>query len=142
MAETPTSDYPGRRIAANHDYIHNLNVVPSPPRQQQQGELFDMDKELSLFTNAEFMDFETGVNVNHVQQNLKFDATAIPPTTAAHNQPPSNETARHPPASATNEQALYDFFNGTGMCRYDIFSQSPSTQSTHPYYCGRYTKQG
>lgn len=111
MADTTGTGYPGRRAAANHDYIHNLNVIPSPP-QQQQNDFFDMDKELSLFTNAEFMDFDAGHNVNNVSQNLKFDATAMPTTTtAAQQQPTSNETVRNTRPSASNEHALYDFFN-------------------------------
>ncbi|KAE8350113.1 hypothetical protein BDV28DRAFT_139768 [Aspergillus coremiiformis] len=54
------SEYHGRRAPNFSQYLDDLNAIPSPydqALQQQQGS-YNLDAELSLFTNAEFFDFD------------------------------------------------------------------------------------
>ena len=54
--------YNGRRAPNFAQYLDDLNAIPSPYdqalQQQQQQSNFNVDEELSLFTNAEFFDFD------------------------------------------------------------------------------------
>ncbi|KAF9885333.1 hypothetical protein FE257_013050 [Aspergillus nanangensis] len=57
------SEYNGRRAPNFSQYLDDLNAIPSPydqaqQQQQQQQDLFNLDAELSLFTNTEFFDFD------------------------------------------------------------------------------------
>ena len=57
------SGYNARRFPNFSQYLDDLNTIPSPydqalQQQQQQQESFNIDAELSLFTNAEFFDFD------------------------------------------------------------------------------------
>ncbi|QSS63781.1 MetR protein [Histoplasma capsulatum] len=57
------SGYSGRRAPNFSQYLNDLNTIPSPydqalQEQEQQQTLFDVDAELALFTNAEFLDFD------------------------------------------------------------------------------------
>ncbi|KAI9923986.1 hypothetical protein ASPWEDRAFT_251705 [Aspergillus wentii DTO 134E9] len=57
------SGYNGRRAPNFSQYLEDLNAIPSPydqaiQQQQQQQDSFNIDSELSLFTNAEFFDFD------------------------------------------------------------------------------------
>jgi hypothetical protein len=54
------STYGGRRATNFAQYLEDLNTIPSPYEQsvqQQHAEPFDLDAELALFTNTEFLDF-------------------------------------------------------------------------------------
>lgn len=55
--------YNGRRAPNFSQYIDDLNAIPSPydqalQQQQRQENTFNVDEELALFTNAEFLDFD------------------------------------------------------------------------------------
>lgn len=56
------SEYASRRFPNFSQYLDDLNTIPSPydqaQQQQQQQDSFNIDDELSLFTNAEFFDFD------------------------------------------------------------------------------------
>lgn len=57
------AEYNGRRAPNFSQYLEDLNAIPSPydqalQQQQQQQDLFNVDAELSLFTNTEFFDFD------------------------------------------------------------------------------------
>lgn len=54
------SEYNARRFPNFSQYLDDLNTIPSPYDQavQQQQDSFNIDAELSLFTNAEFFDFD------------------------------------------------------------------------------------
>ncbi|PGH02113.1 hypothetical protein GX51_04816 [Blastomyces parvus] len=56
------SSYNGRRAPNFSQYLNDLNTIPSPydlaQQEQEQQSLFDVDAELALFTNAEFLDFD------------------------------------------------------------------------------------
>ena len=57
------SEFNGRRAPNFSQYLEDLNAIPSPydqalQQQQQQQDSFNLDSELSLFTNAEFFDFD------------------------------------------------------------------------------------
>ncbi|KAF5009131.1 hypothetical protein F66182_15587, partial [Fusarium sp. NRRL 66182] len=55
------SNYGGRRAPNFAQYLEDLNTIPSPydqsAQQQQSTEPFNLDAELALFTNTEFLDF-------------------------------------------------------------------------------------
>ncbi|KAH8697288.1 putative bZIP transcription factor [Talaromyces proteolyticus] len=54
------SGFGGRRAPSFAQYLDDLNTIPSPydqSLQQQQNESFNIDAELELFTNTEFLDF-------------------------------------------------------------------------------------
>lgn len=56
------SSYNGRRAPNFSQFLEDLNTIPSPfeqaVQQQQQQETFNLDAELAMFTNAEFLDFD------------------------------------------------------------------------------------
>ncbi|KAH2749699.1 hypothetical protein KXV94_003372 [Aspergillus fumigatus] len=56
------SGYNGRRAPNFSQYLEDLNAIPSPYdqalQQQQRQDTFNLDAELSLFTNTEFFDFD------------------------------------------------------------------------------------
>lgn len=54
------AEYNGRRHPNFSQYLEDLNAIPSPydVAVQQQQESFNLDSELSLFTNTEFFDFD------------------------------------------------------------------------------------
>ncbi|GAD95516.1 bZIP transcription factor (MetR), putative [Paecilomyces variotii No. 5] len=59
------SGYNGRRAPNFSQFLEDLNTIPSPfeqavqqQQQQQQQEPFNLDAELAMFTNAEFLDFD------------------------------------------------------------------------------------
>lgn len=57
------SGYNGRRAPNLSQFLEDLNTIPSPfeqavQQQQQQQESFNLDEELAMFTNAEFLDFD------------------------------------------------------------------------------------
>ncbi|KAL4889667.1 putative bZIP transcription factor [Aspergillus ambiguus] len=57
------SEFNGRRAPNFSQYLEDLNAIPSPydqalQQQQQQQDVFNLDAELSMFTNTEFFDFD------------------------------------------------------------------------------------
>ncbi|KAF4217933.1 hypothetical protein CNMCM8980_000107 [Aspergillus fumigatiaffinis] len=56
------SGFNGRRAPNFSQYLEDLNAIPSPYdqalQQQQRQDTFNLDAELSLFTNTEFFDFD------------------------------------------------------------------------------------
>lgn len=63
------SEYNGRRAPNFSQYLDDLNAIPSPydqavQQQQQQQDLFNLDSELSMFTNTEFFDFDNFGDLN------------------------------------------------------------------------------
>ncbi|KAE8371559.1 hypothetical protein BDV26DRAFT_275843 [Aspergillus bertholletiae] len=61
------TEYNGRRAPNFSQYLDDLNAIPSPYdqaiQQQQQGS-YNLDADLSLFTNAEFFDFDNFGDLN------------------------------------------------------------------------------
>lgn len=54
------STFGGRRAPNFAQYLEDLNTIPSQydqSLQQQQAESYNLDAELALFTNTEFLDF-------------------------------------------------------------------------------------
>ena len=63
------SEFNGRRAPNFSQYLNDLNAIPSPydqavQQQQQQQDSFNLDADLSLFTNAEFFDFDKFGDLN------------------------------------------------------------------------------
>ncbi|KAL4986432.1 hypothetical protein BDW68DRAFT_163157 [Aspergillus falconensis] len=78
------AEYNGRRAPNFSQYLDDLNAIPSPynvAMQQQQQDGFNIDNDLSLFTNTEFFDFDLNLpsfepveeNKNNVNQNSDMD---------------------------------------------------------------------
>ncbi|KAL3459270.1 hypothetical protein BJX64DRAFT_206297 [Aspergillus heterothallicus] len=71
------AEFNGRRAPNFSQYLEDLNAIPSAydiAMQQQQQEAFNLDSELSLFTNTEFFDFDKLGDLNipqfdHVEEN-------------------------------------------------------------------------
>ncbi|PGH08275.1 hypothetical protein AJ79_06062 [Helicocarpus griseus UAMH5409] len=70
------SGYNGRRAPNFSQYLNDLNTIPSPydqaQQQQEQQDVFDVDAELAMFTNAEFLDFDA-VGDLPVDMPVKFE---------------------------------------------------------------------
>ncbi|GIJ82425.1 hypothetical protein Asppvi_000933 [Aspergillus pseudoviridinutans] len=62
------SGYNGRRAPNFSQYLDDLNAIPSPYdqalQQQQRQDTFNLDADLSLFTNTEFFDFDNLGDLN------------------------------------------------------------------------------
>ncbi|KAL4921143.1 hypothetical protein BDW62DRAFT_140340 [Aspergillus aurantiobrunneus] len=79
------AEYNGRRAPNFSQYLDDLNAIPSPydvaMQQQQQQEPFNLDSDLSLFTNTEFFDFDLNIppfepveeNKHEVNQNSDME---------------------------------------------------------------------
>lgn len=77
------AEYNGRRAPNFSQYLDDLNAIPSPydVAVQQQQETFNLDNDLSLFTNTEFFDFDLNIpsfepveeSKQHVKQNSDMD---------------------------------------------------------------------
>lgn len=56
------ANFNGRRAPNFAQYLDDLNAIPSPydqaVQQRQQENAFNLDEELALFTNTEFLDFD------------------------------------------------------------------------------------
>lgn len=87
------SGYHGRRAPNFSQYLDDLNTIPSPydqalQQQQKQQDAFDLDAELALFTNTEFLDFDNlaGGNIsgNNVSVNYDPAEDEFPPKDNAH----------------------------------------------------------
>jgi hypothetical protein len=59
------SGFNGRRTPSLSQYLDDLNTISSPCDQTlQQDASFNIDAELALFTNAEFLDFDNFGDMN------------------------------------------------------------------------------
>ncbi|KAL4755176.1 hypothetical protein BDW72DRAFT_164274 [Aspergillus terricola var. indicus] len=81
------AEYNGRRAPNFSQYLDDLNAIPSPydvamqQQQQQQQDGFNIDNDLSLFTNTEFFDFDLNLppfepveeNKHNVNQHSDMD---------------------------------------------------------------------
>ncbi|KAL4809110.1 hypothetical protein BDV18DRAFT_133971 [Aspergillus unguis] len=73
------AEYNGRRAPNFSQYLDDLNAIPSPydvamqqqqQQQQQQQDGFNLDNDLSLFTNTEFFDFDLNIpSFDQVDEN-------------------------------------------------------------------------
>lgn len=78
------------------EFIANLNAIPSAQEMASQGqENFNLDDDLSLFTNTNFFDFDLGQDADLQPANFDF-----------HGQ------SRAAPATATAEARGLDFAQG------------------------------
>ncbi|KAE8145394.1 hypothetical protein BDV25DRAFT_164772 [Aspergillus avenaceus] len=87
------AEFNGRRAPNFSQYLEDLNAIPSPydqavQQQQQQQGSFNLDAELSLFTNAEFFDFDNFGAENFADLNLPaFDSAENGSSKKENNQP-------------------------------------------------------
>lgn len=65
-----------RKASVPYSSIAGLNTLPSEYdlAMQQEQDDFNMDKELDLFTNANFLDWDTGENVDQTFDPLSWQA--------------------------------------------------------------------
>jgi hypothetical protein len=102
------SGYHGRRAPNFSQYLDDLNTIPSPydqamQQQRAQQESFNLDAELALFTNTEFLDFDSlGGNISG-NASVTYDP--------AEDEMPSKD--HHGPASKAPAGVKYvDLLNG------------------------------
>ncbi|EEP80763.1 hypothetical protein UREG_05605 [Uncinocarpus reesii 1704] len=112
------SGYNGRRAPNFSQYLSDLNTVPSPYDQavQEDREIFDVDAELALFTNAEFLDFDS-----------KGDMSGRVPVTALGED-------QHNPESTSNQDVKYlDMLNVAPVqaAAYSTVSQQPANHGNN-----------
>lgn len=96
------AEYNGRRAPNFSQYLEDLNAIPSPydqalQQQQQQQDVFNVDADLSLFTNTEFFDFD------------KFGSFDLPAFDAIED---GNHKKEHKPENAQSSDM--DFLNLLG----------------------------
>lgn len=112
------SDFNSRRFPNFSQYLDDLNTIPSPydqAVQQQQQDSFNIDAELSLFTNAEFFDFDNLGDLNLPTFDSVEDGSSTKDTS-------SNEGQK-------THMKFMDFLNGE-------FNTGPS-HNLHPVLNGR-----
>ncbi|KAK2748744.1 hypothetical protein FQN57_000325 [Myotisia sp. PD_48] len=68
------SEFNGRRAPNFTQYLNDLNTIQPAYDQglRQEQELFDVDAELALFTNAEFLDFDPAGDMSANARPVKF----------------------------------------------------------------------
>ena len=96
------AEYNGRRAPNFSQYLEDLNAIPSPydqalQQQQQQQDVFNVDADLSLFTNTEVFDFD------------KFGSFDLPAFDAIED---GNHKKEHKPENAQSSDM--DFLNLLG----------------------------
>lgn len=72
------SGYHGRRAPNFSQYLDDLNTIPSPydqalQQQQKQQDAFNLDAELALFTNTEFLDFDNMAAGGNISGNVSVN---------------------------------------------------------------------
>ncbi|OAA69713.1 Regulatory protein cys-3 [Cordyceps fumosorosea ARSEF 2679] len=70
------SNYNGRHGPNVSHYLRDLNTIS--PQESSVDENFNMESDLTLFTNTEFFDFETGQNTDFQAQPVKEVAHTTP----------------------------------------------------------------
>lgn len=89
----------GRREPNVSQYIANLNTIPPVlDSAAKQEENYNLEDDLSVFTNAEFFDFDLG-GEGIEQQSINYD-------------PSQEERARRENAAARKNSHKVDFVNG------------------------------
>ncbi|EFE45155.1 bZIP transcription factor, putative [Trichophyton verrucosum HKI 0517] len=75
------AEFNGRRAPNFSQYLNELNTLPSPFEQTAQPEDlgFDVDAELALFTNAEFLDFDPAGNVGGIDEQQPVSSGTVSP---------------------------------------------------------------
>ncbi|OJD18392.1 hypothetical protein AJ78_01572 [Emergomyces pasteurianus Ep9510] len=120
------SGYNGRRAPNFSQYLNELNTIPSPYDQAQQAQdLFDVDAELALFTNAEFLDFDPIGNLP-VDIPVKFESgegTDI-----------SNKNTPTAPLSEGDNIKYIDMLNDFNLPNYTSTFPSPILPMQAPVY--------
>ncbi|EZF77544.1 hypothetical protein H105_01284 [Trichophyton soudanense CBS 452.61] len=75
------AEFNGRRAPNFSQYLNELNTLPSPFEQTAQPDDlgFDVDAELALFTNAEFLDFDPAGNVGGIDEQQPVSSGTVSP---------------------------------------------------------------
>lgn len=88
--------YNGQRGPNVSEFIANLNAIPSAQEMASQGqENFNLDDDLSLFTNTNFFDFDLGQDADLQPANFDF-----------------NRQSRAAPAAGNTDTKGLDFIQG------------------------------
>ncbi|KAG5297610.1 MetR protein [Histoplasma ohiense] len=128
------SGYSGRRAPNFSQYLNDLNTIPSPydqalQEQEQQQTLFDVDAELALFTNAEFLDFDP-VGELPVEIPVKYETAEGSEGTDMRNSPDTTT-----PISAGGDNVKYiDMLNDFNVQNYSSGYPSSMLPIQAPVY--------
>lgn len=116
------ANYNGRRGLNFSQYLENLNAIPTG--MDVQDEPFDIDAELALFTNTEFIDFENmatvrpapadfgGFDAQTKGLDMVMDGTATPRAAEINEMNRQNATVGAAPSVATDAKAMEVDANG------------------------------
>jgi hypothetical protein len=96
------STYNGRRGPNVSQYLRDLNTIS--PQDTTGDDSFNMEENLSFFTNTQFFDLDSG-------QNTDFQAPPVKPDAVATPAPSSTED----PASVMGDISNMDFINGESI---------------------------
>jgi hypothetical protein len=104
------STYNGRRGPNVSQYILELNTIPTPQEIAAQNQALNMDDDFTLFTNAEFLDFDN-LDIPDLTQGVEYD-------------PVQEERARRQNASAYRHSAVKsnEAMNGKFTVVIDLFA--------------------
>ena len=80
------SNYNGRRAPNVSQYLRDLNAINPEPATEEN--FANMEDDLSLFTNTQFFDFETGQNTDYQAQPVKVNVET-PPSAASEDMTPA-----------------------------------------------------
>ncbi|PGH20827.1 hypothetical protein AJ80_03454 [Polytolypa hystricis UAMH7299] len=116
--------YNGRRAPNFSQYLNDLNTIPSPYDQSiQQPDIFDVDAELAMFTNAEFLDFDNMADLPGELPEFKLEDQART------QQPETSSTTNNASQNMKYMELLSDF----NLPEYPDYS-SPMIPMQNPTY--------
>ncbi|EEH48461.2 uncharacterized protein PADG_04540 [Paracoccidioides brasiliensis Pb18] len=119
----------GRRAPTFSQYLNDLNAIPSPydlaQQQAERQDLFNVDAELALFTNAEFLDFDAVGDLS-VDLPVKFERVE---GTDAHNKDSPSTVG-----DGDNNVKYLDMLNDFNLASYPPDFQSPIITMQAPAY--------
>ena len=100
------STYNGRHGPNVSQYLRDLNTI-SPQDTMAPEEGFNMEDDLSLFTNTQFFDFDSGQNLDYQAQPIKPDGKSA----GRHSSNASDEATTAAP-SVIGDMPNLDFMSG------------------------------
>ncbi|EFQ98814.1 regulatory protein Cys-3 [Nannizzia gypsea CBS 118893] len=108
------ADFNGRRAPNFSQYLNDLNTLPSPFEQTAQPDdlQFDVDADLALFTNAEFLDFDPAGNVGGVDEQQ---------------QPVSSSSGTVSPTNGRQDMNYVGILNDFNISNFPYFQPQPQT---------------
>ncbi|KAI0007985.1 hypothetical protein F4779DRAFT_589385 [Xylariaceae sp. FL0662B] len=129
-----STNYSGRRAVNVSQLLQDLNRVPEPPAPVSEENLPSLDDELAMFTNTNFIDWDSSNNENrrHQHQHHQHQQQQSAVNVDLGTQSSSSPTEGVPSEAAIGDLSGFDFnlpgdFNG-----FDFHPYSTSNVSNYP----------